>query len=430
MAKPKAPLTIGQLRAADSARAVARLTDTTRGLTFLVGPRGGVWQWQGRVNGTPRKIHGGRFEGGLGVTLAQARAWADDINGRLAKGLEVYPEADADSPSKSAASSIETPAMTCQQAWDLYLETPEGGGRNAARTLTDKRQTWIRLFADQIGHKLLTDVTYRELAAIVEPLRTNGKIAAFNNAVRYIRRYFSWAEQAEVRTGLSDSPARKLKADSPSKRERYLSEREIRWLWEAVGEIDATSRAYILAVLLTGQRRDELRELVRSELDMARASMELSADRMKGGAPHITPFGDKAWQIICGRMASHNYSYVFPSPRSHLLEASYQVYDLSNSIEFLNALMKAKATAAQVGYERWTTHDLRRTFATIASGILSEDESAVLSTDHIERVLAHKIPGVRGIYNKHEYFKEKRRVLRVWENEIERIVGEYLFNKY
>lgn len=430
MAKPKAPLTIGQIRAADSARAVARLADTTRGLTFLVGPRGGVWQWQGRVNGAPRKIHGGRFEGGLGVTLAQARAWADDINGRLAKGLEVYPEADDDSPSKPAAGSVEIPAMTCQQAWDLYLETPEGGGRNAPRTLTDKRHTWARLFADQIGHKLLTDVTYRELAAIVEPLRTKGKIAAFNNSVRYIRRYFSWAEQAEVRTGLSDSPARKLKADTPSKRERYLSEREIRWLWEAVGEIDATSRAYILTVLLTGQRRDELRELVRSELDMARASMELSADRMKGGAPHITPFGDKAWQIISDRMASHTYPYVFPSPRSHLLEAPYQVYDLGNSIEFLNALMQAKATAAEVKYERWTTHDLRRTFATVASGILNEEEGTVLSPDHIERVLAHKIPGVRGIYNKHDYLKEKRRVLKIWEDEVRRIVGDDLFNHY
>ncbi len=430
MAKAKTPLTIGQIRAADSARVAARLADTTRGLTFVVGTRGGVWQWQGRVNGTPRKIHGGRFEGGQGVTLAQARAWADEINGKLARGVDVHLEVGADSPPVPAANTVERRAMTCQEAWDLYLEASEGAGRNAARTVTDKRQTWMRLFAEQIGVKLLTEVTYRELAEIVEPLRTEGKIAAFNNAVRYIRRFFSWAEEAEVRTGLPDSPARKLKADSPNKRERYLNEREVRWLWEAVGEIDATSRAYILTVLLTGQRRDELRELVRSELDFPRASMDLASHRMKGGVPHITPFGDKAWQLISDRLVSHNYAYVFPSPRSHLLEAPYQVYDLGNSLKFLNALMNAKAAIAGVRYERWTTHDLRRTFATIASGILDEEENTVLAPDHIERVLAHKISGIRGIYNKHDYLKEKRRVLRIWEKEVCRIVGDNLFNKY
>lgn len=427
------PLTVAEVKAADAARVAARLSDTTKGLTFVVGSRGGVWQWQGRVAGTPRKITGRRFEGGLGMTVAQARAWADDINANLAKGVDVYVAFGAGTaPVTDAPESVSKarPVLTCQEAWDLHIAEALSSGKNVEKTLTDKRQTWDRLFAEPIGNKALTEVTYLELADLVEPLRSVGKRAAFNNAVRYIKRFFTWAEEAEARTGLSDSPARRLKTGEPNTRDRYLNETEVRWLWDAVAELDATSRAFFLTLLLTGQRRDEVRSLVRSELDMDRRLMDIPDERMKGNVAHMTPCGDKAWSLISGRLTSHNYRFVFPSPRSYLTETAYSDYDLGNALKFLNAMMSGKANAAGLTYERWMPHDLRRTFSTLASGILSDDEDTVLDKDHIERVLAHKIGGVRGIYNKHEYLKEKRRVLRVWEDEVRRIVGDEAFNRY
>ncbi|WP_256434607.1 tyrosine-type recombinase/integrase [Novosphingobium sp. HR1a] len=172
-----------------------------------------------------------------------------------------------------------------------------------------------------------------------------------------------------------------------------MNEVEVRWLWDMVGELDATSRAYFLVLLLTGQRRDEVRELVRGELDMSRPWMDLSEARMKSGYPHITPFADKARDLIAGPLAAHNYRYVFPSLRAYVDEAAYTIYDLGNALDFLNAAMERKAKAARSAYERWTAHDLRRTFSTLANGILDDEENAVLGENHIEGVMGHKVGG-------------------------------------
>ncbi|AOR79240.1 hypothetical protein BES08_20455 (plasmid) [Novosphingobium resinovorum] len=80
--------------------------------------------------------------------------------------------------------------MTCQEAWTAYLRESGEFGGNAEKTLIDKRQTWDRLFAHTIGESLLTDVTFLELADIVDPLKTKGRRTAFNNAVRYVKKFF------------------------------------------------------------------------------------------------------------------------------------------------------------------------------------------------------------------------------------------------
>ena len=52
----------------------------------------------------------------------------------------------------------------------------------------------------------------------------------------------------------------------------------------------------------------------------------------------------------------------------------------------------------------WTLHDLRRTARSLMS------RAGVLA-DIAERVLGHVIPGVRGVYDRHEYAAEKRDAL-------------------
>lgn len=430
MASNRTQLTVAMIKAADAARQPARLLDTTKGLTFVVGARGGTWQWQGKIDKKVTKVRGGRFEEGRGVTLAAARAWADDINARIGRGENPFEKNEA--PSNDAAIPVSNRrVMTCQEAWTIHLQEAQAAGDNTDRTLIDKRQTWDRLFASAIGEKLLTDVTYLELADIVDPLKAVGKRAAFNNAVRYVKRFFTWAEEAEARTGLSDSPARRLKTDKPNSRDRFLNEIEVRWLWDAVEELDATSRAYFLVVLLTGQRRDEISKLVRDEVDMSRLWIDLPEARMKTGVAHVVPFGDKTRDLIAGRLAAHNFRYVFPSPRSYIAEASYSDYDLGNALNLLNSIMEGRAKASELSYNRWTAHDLRRTFSTLANAILDDNEDTVLDENHIERVLSHKVGGkVSNTYNKHQYIKEKRRVLKVWEDEVRRIVGNDAFERY
>ena len=68
------------------------------------------------------------------------------------------------------------------------------------------------------------------------------------------------------------------------------------------------------------------------------------------------------------------------------------------------------------GATDWIIHDLRRT----ARSLLSR---AGVNADIAERCLGHVIGGVRGIYDRHEYFEEKKRAFEALAAQIERIVN-------
>ena len=61
--------------------------------------------------------------------------------------------------------------------------------------------------------------------------------------------------------------------------------------------------------------------------------------------------------------------------------------------------------------DHWTIHDLRRTAATHMAR-LGVDEIVV------ERVLGHRIGGVKGVYNRYRYIEEKRAALMLWAAEL------------
>ena len=70
----------------------------------------------------------------------------------------------------------------------------------------------------------------------------------------------------------------------------------------------------------------------------------------------------------------------------------------------------------------FTPHDLRRTCRT---GL------ARLGVDHVvaECVLGHRMPGVAGVYDRHDYVPEMRCALQRWADHIDRIVsGEPVWN--
>jgi integrase len=85
----------------------------------------------------------------------------------------------------------------------------------------------------------------------------------------------------------------------------------------------------------------------------------------------------------------------------------------------LTELQKAAAErgddAATLTLNRWTIHDLRRT----ARSLMTQ---AGISPDHAERALGHVIGGVRGVYDRHSYFEEKRQAFEALAAQIRRVL--------
>jgi integrase len=67
------------------------------------------------------------------------------------------------------------------------------------------------------------------------------------------------------------------------------------------------------------------------------------------------------------------------------------------------------------GVTGWRVHDLRRTARTMLSRL-------GVQTEVSEAVLGHAIPGVRGTYDRHQYFGEKADALARLADELGRIV--------
>ena len=70
----------------------------------------------------------------------------------------------------------------------------------------------------------------------------------------------------------------------------------------------------------------------------------------------------------------------------------------------------------KVTLERWTIHDLRRTTRSLMT-------RAGVLPDHAERALGHVIGGVRGVYDRHGYFEEKRRAFEALAAQVELVLN-------
>ena len=62
----------------------------------------------------------------------------------------------------------------------------------------------------------------------------------------------------------------------------------------------------------------------------------------------------------------------------------------------------------------WINHDLRRT-------VRSRLSELRVDADVAEAVLAHKKPGIRGVYDRYEFLDEKRHALELWATRLRSI---------
>jgi len=129
------------------------------------------------------------------------------------------------------------------------------------------------------------------------------------------------------------------------------------------------------------------------------AVWHLPATRTKTGAPLDIPLVSTAvgWLHEL-RALNAGGEYLFPKRRRDRRERVLHV-----GSDTLNAALQR----VKHGLCPFTLHDLRRTARTQLAALGVRREVA-------ERCLGHAIRGVEGIYDRHDYFKERRAALEQW----------------
>ncbi|MBU4179986.1 MAG: site-specific integrase, partial [Actinobacteria bacterium] len=210
---------------------------------------------------------------------------------------------------------------------------------------------------------------------------------------------------------LEDSPCTRIRKAPEKGRSRVLTDNEIRLLWDALAldnmamDIYRASKLALKMILLTGQRPGEVCGMTWDELDGS--TWNIPAARMKNKEAHTVPLCSMTLEVMeQARLLSDGSAFVFKS--SHLEDGPITTRSLAKGV---------LRHWQEIGIEEpFTPHDLRRTLRTRLAELGVSDVIA-------ERVLGHKLQGVLAVYNRHDYDKEKRQALTMWEGRLRRIVG-------
>jgi integrase len=260
-----------------------------------------------------------------------------------------------------------------------------------------------------LGRIAAADVHAADVARMLDKVKAKAPTAA-NDLLRYARRIFDFGVRRRVLVG---NPAAgftpRLDAGGTEKpRERALSSDELAKLFKAMRRAPGFGGDNFLAVrllLALCLRKGELLAARWSEFELERKSAaggpvwHLPGTRTKTGEPLEIPLVPTVVEWLQTlRELSAGGEYVFPQRRRDHRQRVPHV-----GLDTLNVAL----TRVDHGLEPFTLHDLRRTARTHLAELGVRREVA-------ERCLGHKIGGVEGTYDRHDYFNERRSALEQW----------------
>ncbi len=221
-----------------------------------------------------------------------------------------------------------------------------------------------------------------------------------DQTLAYLRRVFTW--HASRSDDFHSPIVRGMARTKPKERarERTLSDDEIRIIWRAT-EASGTFGRYLRFLLLTGARRNEAADMEWTEL--AGDDWTLPAARNKTKVDLVRPLSKAALAALPKKAGPFVFSTDGENPISGFSKFKRQ----------FDGTVKREAGEP---LPNWTLHDLRRTARSLMS-------RTGVSSDHAERCLGHVIAGVRGTYDRHDFYKEKATAFEALAGIIDRIVN-------
>jgi integrase len=333
---------------------------------------------QYRAKGRSRRM---KIDGTLNLEAARKRARA--LIGEVAHDRDPLGERRAE---------VARERDTLQAIADTYFAR-EG---KKLRTADERRRTFARLVYPVIGSRPIEEIRRSDIVRLLDDIEDeNGPVMA-DRTLAYIRKVMNWhaSRSDEFRSPIVRGMART--SNKERARARILSDDELRTVWKAVDATAGPFGAFVRFLLLTGARRAEAAGAAWDEIKDG--VWLLPAARNKVKRDLARPLSGAAQSVLAG----------LPKIGRHVFT--------SDGVTPLGGFSKPKERLDAIcGVKDWTLHDLRRT----ARSLLSR---AGISSDIAERCLGHVMPGVRGVYDRHEYHEEKKRAFEALAAQIARIV--------
>ena len=348
--------------------------------------RGGRQRW------LPLGLHGS-------ITPDQARELAKQRAGEVASGRD---------PAVERADSRAATANTVDALLDEFLVRHV---RGKLRTANEIERTFSVYVRPRLGGKSIYDLKRSDIVELLDQIEDkNGPVMA-DRTLAYIRKAFNW--QATRDDSFAPPIVRGMARTKPGerKRKRILDDQEIRDVWSALDELKKSAPLcyprFARTLLYVAQRREEVSRMVWEEI--AGDAWTIPAERSKNKIASVVPLTKEARDLLG---PAHTAGFVFSNEQER--QRAFSGFSKAKTAldEKIAELRKREHRSPM---PHWVHHDLRRTGRSLMS-------RAGIHPDIAERVLGHVIPGVRGTYDRYEYFSEKRDALEKLAAVIERIL--------
>lgn len=361
-----------------------------RGLTLRISPRGEkAWAIRLTVNGRRTMQTIGAYPT---VTLAEARRRA---------GEYLAAAKDGASPEElDARKKAET--MTVVAAHGEYLSAIRASLRSG--TVALKEGMFLDHIDPAVGKRLVRSVRRPDVIDVVGRVSAKGFPVQANRVFAELMALLRWCEAKGYVEGVPTIRKRDLRIHGASKeqpRSRTLADDELRAAWLAAEGIGDLTGGFIRLLILTGQRRDEVRLMAWEEIDLMRAIWTIPARRYKTHIDHVVPLSRQALDIIKARYSESAEGYV--------LSGRKEGQPFNGAISALRRLRKAVK-----GDGDFTLHDIRRTVRTGLSRLGVDGETAELVIGHIPQ-------GIQRVYDRYNRLSERESALQKWADMVERL---------
>ena len=223
-------------------------------------------------------------------------------------------------------------------------------------------------------HRPVTEIERRDVRQLLADISGNGTA---NQTRALLHSLFNFAISQDV---LLVNPVARIEKRPSVARERVLTDDEIRSAWGI---------PLFRMILLTGQRPDNVKQICRSEITDNVWTIPASTFKLK--RTHVAPLVSTATETLA-ELPESGDRYFTP-------------------IECLGLI----ALLDKLGVPNARPKDLQRTVRT---------RLAMLNVlpDTAERIQGHVLPGIRSVYDRHDYFSQKYEALQRWESALLAIV--------
>ena len=360
-----------------------------------------VWKFRYRFAGKQRIMNLGSY---AVLSLADARKTAREMSARVALGYDVSGEKQERKREAVAKIEDDKNAWTVAKLADEYFERTILGRWKYPNIVRSRIENDIK---PAIGKMKAEDVRPRDIDAMLQTIVKRNAPTIANDVLRWSKRIFNFGIKRQV---VEHNPASAFDpSDAGGKedaRDRWLSREEIIRLFQAMrdkaGAFSIENLYAVRLLLLLAVRKEELIAAQWREFDLEEAVWRLPEERTKTSAAIDIPLPAVAVETLSElkRLACGS-AYIFPARKMQSRMIPH--IDLNT----LNAAISKHIRPLLTDIPNFTIHDFRRTART---------HLAALGVDPFvaERCLNHKIKGVEGIYNRHDYFDERKKALDEW----------------